>query len=209
MHGLRQCLHQPVIGARAPRVDGHNSRGSKMVAHRFEEFLRGELERHIGLLVGIDTNNIIFLRGGLQVIAAILYDYMQVRFGHVKILPSHVYDCVVDLNSVNRNRPVGGCKFSCGGAATQSDEADPMHLALSKWWFVEIRRNQKIVPVTLRENTVGIVNRMNTYAFIHDQLCFVAHLHHLNIVVDRLLFINQYTTTMATICSFNWTMDLQ
>src|SRR6266581_2372285 len=63
MHGLRQCLYQPEIMTRASRVNHRHTSWRKMLAHLLEELLCSELERHIGLLVGINAHHIILLRG--------------------------------------------------------------------------------------------------------------------------------------------------
>src|SRR5713101_104160 len=134
---------------------------------------------------------------------------MQVRLIHVKILPTHVYDSAIDLYTINRDRPIRGCKLAHGSSSPQPDDCDFAHLILCKWRIVEIRRNHEIIPGASIENIVGIVNRMNAHTLVQDQLRLVAHPNHLYIVIDRLTFSNQHTTTIAAICSFNWSLDCQ
>src|SRR5438094_242990 len=110
---------------------------------------------------------------------------MQVRFIHMEILPSHIYDSVIDLHTVNRDWPICSSKFTHSSSSPQPNDRNLAHLILRKWRIIEVRSDHEIIPWPLGENTVGIVNRMNTYALVQDQLCLFTHFNHLNIVVDE------------------------
>src|SRR6266702_1356263 len=105
---------------------------------------------------------------------------MQVRFIHMKILSSHIYDSAIDLHAINRDWPICGCKFTYSSSTSKPYNRNFAHLILCKWRIVEVRCDHEIIPWALSENTVGIVNRMYTHALVEDKLGLIAHLNHLD-----------------------------
>ena len=134
-------------------------------------------------MIGIDAYHIILLGRCLQVVAPILHHHVQIGFIHMKVLPCQVYNRAIDLDAINRYRPVGGAKLTWNSSGAQTDDSDFAHLLLCEGRLIEIGSNQKIVPGTLGEYLVWIVDGMNAQAFIQDQLRFTACLHDLDIII--------------------------
>src|SRR5437667_5578457 len=150
-----------------------------MRTHFAEEFDSGELKGDIGLLVSIDTDNVVTLWCSLQVIASVLNSYVKIWLVHIKVLPSKVDDLAVDFNTIYRNRPVDGAELAWNGACSQTDHAYTVYLVGRKGGSIEIGSDHEIVPGAVCEQFLGIVDGVNTQAFVEDQLCLVAHSYHL------------------------------
>ena len=180
---MRQRLYQAKITAGMAGIDNRHPGRRQVRAHFLEKLARSQLEGHIGLLISIDTNLIIQHLRRPQVVASILYNDMQVGFTHMKILLRKLDNRAIDLNPINRNRPINSAKFTRDSACPQPDHSHPTHLALCKRGLVEKRSNQEVVPGALRQHTVRVIDRMDTQPLIQHQLRFITHAHHLNIVV--------------------------
>src|ERR1700731_3684202 len=100
VHGLRQRIDQAVIRTGAPGIEYDGAGRCQVVAHLLKKLLRGQLEWDVGLLVGVDGDNIILLTGGRQPVTTVLDDDMQVRLVHVEILARQVNNRAVDLNAI-------------------------------------------------------------------------------------------------------------
>jgi hypothetical protein len=104
MHGLGQRLNQAEVPARAACGDDGDAERGEMIAYLLEKFLGGQLERYVGLLIGIDADHIIFLASCSQEVTPILEDDVQVGFVHVEVLPRKVHNRAIDLHALDGKR---------------------------------------------------------------------------------------------------------
>src|SRR5690242_10254501 len=101
------------------------------------------------------------LCGGLQVIASVLHSYVKVWFSHAKVLPGEADDFAVNFNAIYRNRSVDCTKLAGDGSGSQANHADAMYLIWREGWIIEIGGNHEIVPGTMCEQLLGIVDGVN------------------------------------------------
>src|SRR5579883_1792438 len=111
-----------------------------------EKLVRVELKWNVGLLIGINGDDIVLFVRGIDKSAPILDIDMQVGFVHIEIFLPHADDRGVDLYAINGNRAVDCRELVGDGACRQTDDADAVQLL----WLeagVEVRRGKEIIPV--------------------------------------------------------------
>ena len=124
-HGGRERLDQPEVGAGATGIDDGDAAGPEMSGDFLEEFTRGELERDVGLAIGVDANQVECRIGRPQGVAPIGDDDVDVfELVQREVLPGDIIDLGIDLDARDRDRAVGGGQLPGDRAASQPDEED-------------------------------------------------------------------------------------
>src|SRR5438270_4205592 len=123
-HSLRQRFYKTKITAGTSGIDHRYSCRGQMRANLVKKLGRSQLKGYIGLLIGIDADQIILLFCRLQKVAPIFHNDMQVGFVHMKIALCQVNNRAIDLDSVDRNRPIDRVEFARDCTRSQSDDRD-------------------------------------------------------------------------------------
>src|SRR5207302_801053 len=131
-----------------------------------EELARREIEGDVRLAVGVDQDDVVAAGLGGHPVTPVSDSDVQVRLRHVEVATANVDDLRVELDTVDRNRPVDRGKLSRHGSTGQADERDLAgHPARS-----EIRRQQHVVPVAVGVERRRIVDRVDRGPFVQQQL---------------------------------------
>ena len=104
---------------------------------------------------------------------------MQVRLGHGEIAAADVNDLGIDLDAVDRHRPINRGELPGDRSAGQPDQRDPAGDVAGS----EKGREQDIVPVAVRVQGGRIVDRMHRRPFIEQELGLGSLPDHLDVVV--------------------------
>src|SRR5579884_2045087 len=105
-------------------IERDNSCWREMIANLGEKLARGELERDVRLLEGIDNDKIVFLMCGCRKDATILLVDVQIGFIHVKIFTPDINNCWIDLDPINRHGTINLSELMRNGAPCQADNSD-------------------------------------------------------------------------------------
>ena len=74
----RERLNEPEVGAGATGVDDGDAAGPQVSGDILKEFARGELERDVGLAIGVDADQVERRIGGPQGVAPVGDDDIDV-----------------------------------------------------------------------------------------------------------------------------------
>ena len=183
LHGAGQRVHQRIVGLGAGRVDHHHPLLGQVIAHRAEEFDRGQVKGDVGRAVGVYGDHVVAPVDGLQVIAAVGGDRVQVGLIHIEPLASHRDDAGVDLHAVDGDVAIHRRVLPGGGPGRQPDQQQAVHPVGGVGRGVEVGRHQEIVPDAIGEHVIGVVDRVDAHPIVEAQPIVVAVLHHPDIVV--------------------------
>src|SRR5918995_196380 len=108
-HGGRECLDEPEVGAGATGVDDGDAAGPEVGGDVLEEFSRGELERDIGLTIGVDPDQIECGFGRSQRVAPVGDDRLHVvELPQREVFAGDEVDLRVYLDACDWDRAVRG-----------------------------------------------------------------------------------------------------
>src|SRR5450755_4412122 len=107
-----------------PCIQGHYASRREVRTYRCKKLTGCKLKWNIWLLKGINGDNIIRFVGCVYICSPILNMNMQIRLVHSEILASDVDNRGIDLDPINRNRPIYTGKLVGNGASSEANDAN-------------------------------------------------------------------------------------
>ena len=147
---------------RPPDVDRQHPIGQQMSFGALEELPGREIKGDVGLAVGIDEDHVIAAGLGRHPVAPVGHGDVQVGLGHVEVAPADVDDLGVELDPVDWNRPVNCRELPSHRPGGQPDQRDAPRDSAGP----EVGCQQDVVPVAVRVQAGGIVDRVDGRALI-------------------------------------------
>ena len=162
-HRGGQHLLQLVVALGVAEVDDHRAAGREPVADELEELVGGEVERDVGLAVGVEEDRVVAGGRVAEERAGVLGVLAQLRaLAEAEVAVADVEQLAVDLDPVDdRAREVA--RVGAGdGAAGEAEDRDPARRVGAGGE----RRDQIAVPVAAGEDAVGAVERVDRLALV-------------------------------------------
>src|SRR2546421_4002443 len=135
-----------------------------------KKLTRSELKRNIWLLKRVDGNEIILRMHCIYERSPILDIDMQVWLVHIEIFSSNIYDGGIDLDAINRYRPIDLRELVRNCATRQADDANTMQLLWCET-SIEIGRSEEIIPILACQNyfRIGIIDGVDGLPLVENE----------------------------------------
>src|SRR5919204_6226088 len=178
-HRRAEHLLEAVGVARMADVDEHDAAGCEVVAHLGEELARGQIERDVGLAVGVDDDDVPAARRGAQ-------ERARVGGVDVEVGPVHVEEAAADLGQgrVDLHAVHAGLRevVAVGARSRARRVAEDRHRARAP--AAGERQHEHLVPVIVGEPLAGAVDRVHRKTLVELQTALaVGLLGHAGVLV--------------------------
>ena len=97
-----QRVDQAMVARRPADIDRDHAAWAKVVPRALEELSGCQIERDVGLAIGIDEDHVVVPGRGRHPVPAVGHDHIEITLGHPEVASPHLDDLRIELDPIDR-----------------------------------------------------------------------------------------------------------